>query len=670
MKNQLFGKNLYCWIKAVKVDIFILAFSIAIFIPFLFFVIPIEVGDGSEYYALSLAWKNTLRPFMTETSWTEYGRLVDSGQVMELQTVRDLKNTFPALSLGATADFPHFWFYSLCAAIVAEIGNIIGITIPTHASFLIVHCCFLATMLVIAWQCFRWRGLAATSMLTFLSPIIWYLDKVHTEFFTYCVTTSAVIFFLRKRYVAAAFFLALASTQNISFAAVSLFVLGFDAFFQRKENYSGSEVVVLVLTISTIALHPAYYFFRFGFLDPLLAGGTMVGANLQYAYIWFFDPDIGLFPNWPFGVALLVFSLIALRGYSLIRPITYCWLAFIVCYVSVSLVAQDSTTNLNSGATPGVARYALWYLGLFFPAALVVVERVISSKWFTVTAVLVMFGAVFSVAFFRPTLPEGHTRPSFASFWLQKYLPNVYNPPPEIFAERYGGVGEAVILGDALAVIGPDCHKTLLINQPLKDATTPILGGTSCGFDKDKLSLVIRHRLASNSWGKDTTPVYISLNDTEFQESRFVPILDNWYMTNTGSIIAGLMSNGWSVPEDWGTWSDGKQAALTFPCSAMESQAKAPIVIELEISPFVASAHPNVNISIYRDDDKAWSGVLDKPSVVRMELPIKTCESNSISTLKFIIDNPTSPASLGLSNDSRKLGIALLRIRFVALPKR
>jgi hypothetical protein len=34
--------------------------------------------------------------------------------------------------------------------------------------------------------------------------------------------------------------------------------------------------------------------------------------------------------------------------------------------------------------------------------------------------------------------------------------------------------------------------------------------------------------------------------------------------------------------------------------------------------------------------------------------------------LRFAIDNPVSPLSLGISSDNRKLGIGLLRIRFVS----
>ncbi|MCK9912270.1 hypothetical protein MXD81_24160, partial [Microbacteriaceae bacterium K1510] len=49
-----------------------------------------------------------------------------------------------------------------------------------------------------------------------------------------------------------------------------------------------------------------YYFARYGVVTPqVLAGGATPGLYLNIWYIWLIDPDIGLFPNWPFGLLLL-----------------------------------------------------------------------------------------------------------------------------------------------------------------------------------------------------------------------------------------------------------------------------------------------------------------------------------------------------------------------------
>jgi hypothetical protein len=648
----------------IWIDLILLGISIAFFIPFIYFIKPIRVGDGSQYYALELAWKTTLRPYMTDTSWMAYDHLTHSGQIAALVSTTDLKNTYPTLTIGSTGDFLHFWFYSLCAAVVAGMGSIFGADIPSNASFLILHCILLASLLVIARRNFGWKGLAAVSILTFFSPSIWYVNKVHTEFFTYCVTTSAVILFLRKRYVAAAFFLALASTQNISFAAISFFTLGIDLWSRKKLNYSGIEMVLLALTIILVFIHPAYYLLRYGTVDPqFYTAGAKIGSNLRYAWIWLIDPDLGLFPNWPLGIVLLILALIALRGRSLNRPDLFYWLIFAACYITVSLIAQSSTTIMNSGATPGMARYAIWYLGLFFPALLLIVDHLSWSKWFSVVfIVLLLPGAAVNLASFFPTLPVRYTTPSILSLWLQKNTPNLYNPPPEVFAKRFSGIGENPSLWNALAIVGPDCHKILLINPSLKDVENGILGGRDCGFDPGKLSQIIKEHLTNGSWAGTGAPTYVRLTDAEWEESQFIPVLGNWYGVNQGSVITSLMLNGWSTPGQEGTWSDGGHATLALPYLSKESH----LSIEIETSPFTAPAHPYTLLTIYIGGNRTWSGNLSRQTIIRIRLPDNLYISDSKPSLEFVIANPASPLSLGISTDQRALGIQLTRIRFIS----
>jgi len=53
---------------------------------------------------------------------------------------------------------------------------------------------------------------------------------------------------------------------------------------------------------------------------------------------------------------------------------------FVVSYLAISLFAQSSTQNLNSAATPGLSRYGLWYIALFFPLFLGEIRLAISPS--------------------------------------------------------------------------------------------------------------------------------------------------------------------------------------------------------------------------------------------------------------------------------------------------
>ncbi len=652
--------RLTSFLRGNKVEICIVIGCIGIFIPFILFSKPVRVGDGSEYYALSLAWSTTHKPFMTDGSWEQYSLLVDSGEIIG----PTLKDFFPALRLGSSADFNHFWFYSLGAAVISKIGDkIFGISIPVHTTFLLWHCLLLATMLIIAWRCFGWKGLLSAVLLTSLSPIIWYFDKVHTEFFTFCLTTSTVMLFIKRRYLPAAFFLALAATQNISFAALSFLALGFGIVLRGGEKYSLGDVVLITLTIAAAVIHPVYYYSRFGILDPIMfTGGANVGSNLTSAYIWILDPDLGLLPNWPLGIVLLVLSIIIFRGNNYSRRRIYAWLVFVICYTGISLWAQSSTTNLNSGATPGLARYALWYLPLFFPAILLLVDKITLFKWPSILLMgIFVISFIYNFHFNNPNICGcGNNFPSPFSLFIQTSLPKIYNPPPEVFVERYSYMGDAAGILKPVAVVGPDCHKVLYMNPIIPDKKQIILGGKGCGFDLDRLKDILE---AKNSLIISQRPKYLYLSDKEYQESIFIPTVSEWISAAQDGKAIAMMNSGWYQPEIWGTWSEGNLSTLNIPCPSVKPSQTGPLILDLEIQPFVAPEHPNVTIKINVGNKQLWSGSLDKIEIVSFALPKDVCTKNNF-TMSISIDNPTSPEKLGLSSDSRILGIGLIKMRF------
>lgn len=665
-----FLAKVFSFIKEIWVEILIVIVCFGISIPFLLFSKPVLVGDGREYYALSIAWSSTHKPYMTDASWQKYSLLENSGEIAGLNNAPRLKDLFPALRLGSSADFNHFWFYSFLAAVISEIGDIVGIRIPINSTFLLLHFTLLACMLLIAWRCFGWRGLIAAIILTLCSPIIWYIDKVHTEFFTYCVTTSAVIFFLKRRYIPSAFFLALAATQNISFGAISFFVLAVELVVRKGEKYSSRQVIMVILTILLLVLQPAYYYSRLGVLNTqVIAGGASVGSNLRYAYVWFFDPDLGLLPNWPIGVILLVSSIINLDRKKLTQQSFYFWISFVACFVFISLMAQSSTTNLNSGATPGIARYSLWYIALFFPSIFLIVKRIDNSPWLYVLSIgLLVIGFFWNFKSYRPSVDGGgNGRPSPTSVFIQTYLPKLYNPPPEVFAERYGGLGETVALYRSLAVIGPDCHKVLLIDTTPNNGDV-VLGLKSCGFDYEKIVQTIRGHLTDGTWLNNAALSYAELSFSDVTENRFITKWNEWYSITSDynfdtSIFKG--TGGWSFQENWGTWTDGKKATLTIRCPSNKANINGLEMIELELQPFISTEHPQVNLSIKVDSNAAWSGSVFKDEIIQLSLPDKACRTNSIMKIQLLIDNPISLYALGYSSDKRMLGIGLKRIRFI-----
>jgi hypothetical protein len=99
----------------------------------------------------------------------------------------------------------------------------------------------------------------------------------------------------------------------------------------------------------------------------------------------------------------------------------------------VFLSVFGRVVNLNHGGTPSMSRYALWLI----PLALPFLEgyRPTGSRHVGF-ALLAGAGAVWSMALYRPALPERCLFPTKAAEWIWAHYPALTNPVPEIFAER------------------------------------------------------------------------------------------------------------------------------------------------------------------------------------------------------------------------------------------
>lgn len=640
--------------------------SICAFIPFLFFSRPVRVGDGSEYYAMAVAWSETHRPFMGEAAWVYYEELYRANTIPGILGSQALSSYAPDLIHNKRQDFPHFWFYSLGPGVIAEIGDYSGFRIPIHDAFLILHCVLLAMLLITAMHSYGWQGMIASLVLIFLSPAFWYIDKVHTEFFTICLTTSAVILFTRQKYFSSSLFLAFAATQNISFSAISIFVLAIGVSTKPRYTWKLAQVLIALASLFVNALHPMYYLLRYGSPSPqFISGGAQIGLFLHRFWIWLLDPDIGLLPNWWLGVFLIVFVLTI----SFLRKWRYVWLSqwllFIFVYLAISLLAQSSTINLNSGASPGPSRYALWYLGLFFPALLLLFRTAGKTHLgaFALTLLIFISGYT-SIRNYLPSLVNMvHCQPSAASYWIQKNLSWLYNPPPEIFAERYSGKCEAATGLVSVAVIAPDCQKVIVINQQV-DSPITVTGASGCRLDFDRVGKEIEEKVNSGYWSVSNE--YYHLTPEQTTRNTFYPLLEVDYSLSFGATLSQAIGSdyrNWGLVEDWGVWTASESAALDLPCPKTGNLITA---LELDVQPFVSESHPSVSATFNIDGKEAWSGTIDNQRTLHVDLPLGTCSTHDIMDMQISIDNPISRAELLISADKRELGIGLISLRYLS----
>ena len=617
-------------------------------------VTPQRVGDGGEYYALFFAWAETLRPWMTQESFNGYETFFLKSSVAGLNPRESLESAFPALHLGATSDFNHFWFYSFLAFLSSKLIFGFDLQHEPHKSYLLLHFMLLLITASISYRLFKMRGLAAFLIMTLTSPIVWYFDKVHTELFTYCMVLISIMLMRQDRFIPAAAALSMAATQNPSFAIIALFPFSYRFLGLRGLRFSATETLLTVGVALMVLMHPVYYFLRYGVPTPqLLAGGAELGRDLSSFYIWLIDPDVGLLPHWPAGV-LLLFSFayfITKKRPPLQSLLSNKTIWFYLIFFLVNFYAHASTTNMNSGASPGLARYSLWYLPAFFPVIMMVLEKLKKGVAVYFGLVMVAF-ALLNTAINNPTHPEDYITPSRLSLFIQKHLAGFYDPPPEVFAERYSGFGEQIQGLNPRAVVGPDCKKVLVYPgiEP-KFIATPkdcFLSNALISKKVDDLDLSI-----------NPTPFYARLPDKIVKES-VLSIEPNDIFFGLGDAGNQFLRSGWTQPEAGGVWSIGSPADLSLPCNASQYFfGKSKVVILIDLSPF---GHQTLKVE--HSGTAIFEGLLKRPERIRMTVAVGDCKSGSID-LVFKISNPVSPSDLGQSNDHRKLGIGLRKLRIL-----
>lgn len=649
-----------------------LAVAVALaFIALVSHLRPQRVGDGSEYYAMYGTIIHGHRTFMTPEGWDAYDKLVQKGRITSMVDTDTLSHTFPPLIQKSGSDFNHFWMYPGLAAVAG--GWTLFVHAKAHMGFMILHAFLLGCLLFVAARSFGWAGLLVGSALIVGSPLLWFVDKVHTEFFTFCCVAIASTLIFRRHDFAAAAWLALASTQNISIGASAVLMLAIAVWNRRYRGFSLLHVCMIGLTLALVALHPVYYFFRVGAIDPqLLAGGAKIGANASTMYVWFFDPDVGLFTNWPLGLVFVLCILVAIGRKTLRLPGAF--VGFLLVFLATNLYAQSSTENLNSGATIDVARYGLWYVGLFLPLLASLLSRAVPgerpySNWhlgyhptalFIVVA-LTLCSFAYGTRHFNPTRPEHYLEPTPLSRWIQAKHPTWYTPPDQIFVMRNAGQSTAS-LPPSYAVAGPDCRKFLVVER----GSSPVqpVARDWCGLDLKRLPDSVFHPEGAPRLGTDGSRIHtVILSDAELERARARFLLDQTYSISIGSAdSAQLLGKGWSTREPWGVWSDGPTAVLTGiapPCPGRD------LSIQLDVNPFITPKNRVIEVSASVNGVAAGTSRMSdaSPATLRFHAPCSAVAKSETLAIALAIKGAITPRQAYGMADARILGIGLRSFR-------
>jgi len=117
---------------------------------------------------------------------------------------------------------------------------------------------------------------------------------------------------------------------------------------------------------------------------------------------------------------------------------------------------------------------------------------------------------------------------------------------------------------------------------------------------------------------------------------------------------------GWSRPEGWGMWSDGKQASLGI---RLPEQLPDQLLFTVRLVAIggdgqqaidlVINGQKTAHWTLHNGDEQVRSSVVSR-SIAAVRQPMQ---------VSFVIDRPVAPSSLGSSSDNRLLGVGLLELR-------
>jgi len=127
-----------------------------------------------------------------------------------------------------------------------------------------------------------------------------------------------------------------------------------------------------------------------------------------------------------------------------------------------------------------------------------------------------------------------------------------------------------------------------------------------------------------------------------------------------------LLHEGWFPPEPWGVWSDGTQKALLFLPIPIK-QTDDDLILRASFHAFVSNTFPEKKINIFMNSQQVDSVTFHYGMDYynwQYQIQSGTMTDRSKIELSFEVDKPMSPKEIGLSEDTRKLGIGLRNCRF------
>lgn len=129
-----------------------------------------------------------------------------------------------------------------------------------------------------------------------------------------------------------------------------------------------------------------------------------------------------------------------------------------------------------------------------------------------------------------------------------------------------------------------------------------------------------------------------------------------------GRFAAAMLGNGWSQPEEWGTWTDGERAEASL---RLPDGLQGGVNLSLDIQAYVPPGHDPQRVQVRAGDALVGEWVVGAPTTIELSVPGSSVVDSSVA-LTLELPDAIAPADAGVSTDPRRLGVGLRSIRLGA----
>jgi hypothetical protein len=118
---------------------------------------------------------------------------------------------------------------------------------------------------------------------------------------------------------------------------------------------------------------------------------------------------------------------------------------------------------------------------------------------------------------------------------------------------------------------------------------------------------------------------------------------------------ARFCQSGWSTPEASETWTDGTESRVVLPTPTL----RAPYILVLKLRPMVAASLPAQQLRVFLNNVLMGEFTLSGHTVRACLVPWAAFTLSPEVTISLEVPNAARPCDVGVSDDTRRLGVAL-----------